>query len=577
MSERWTEKKLSAYRQQGDAEVDTLVAKVLPKSGSEAIGTFGYNEMLLLTDQLIKTPELSFIKGSKLSNHLNELPEDLVQYFEPMEAPDWVDQTKLEAGSTLWKQNTLMSLGVLYSASLPACYLLKNGISALYQSEKLREKQYIFQRIYETGIMLSTSMDPGGIVIIDDAEYDDEKLLLEALKNLDADSSWDLKDHSCQKTKDTSLVQLDQKQVQKEVERLRQQSKRYLWGKGYINAKKVRFLHSSMRYMLTQKNQCCPFNGKPNSYTDAISQDESPWDFDKLGCPINQEDLAYTLLTFGLLIPQGLKNWGIPVSRQEHEGFLHMWKVIGHTMGIHSELLTDNLEEAEQLYAMIQKSQASYSESGVVLTESLMGFLNEYLPPFPGFSEHLSTALIVSQLGKEQATKIISEENMKATFTFWRRPVFKIAGKVFKVFLHLRGKYYHRYKHLGGITANRIHEASEQLIQSWRSAYLRKPFFVPVNATQWVKKPGVDKKFTEKLRSWRRRLLNTIMISMALLAVSVFSLTTALPIWLFDGEIALKTCLGIAIVSWLLFYVLMNNWLPVIFSKRPQIQYEKEN
>ena len=166
---------------------------------------------------------------------------------------------------------------------------------------------------------------------------------------------------------------------------------------------------------------------------------------------------------------------------------------------------------------------------------------------------------------------------MKNTFTFWRRPIYKIAGKVFKVFLHLRGKYYHRYKHLGGITANRIHEASEQLIQSWRSAYLRKPFFVPVNATQWIRKPGVDQEFISKLRSWRRRLFITIMISMGLLSVSVFSLSAALPVWLFDGEIAVKICLSIALISWISFYLLMNNWLPVIFSKRPLIQHKKEN
>ena len=117
LSTKWTEESLSEYRLQGDIEVDDLVAKVLPKTGSEAIGTFGYNEMLLLTDQLINTPELAFIKGSKLSEHLKTIPDDLVQYFEPMEAPDWVDQTKLQAGSKLWKQNTLMSLGVLYSSA----------------------------------------------------------------------------------------------------------------------------------------------------------------------------------------------------------------------------------------------------------------------------------------------------------------------------------------------------------------------------------------------------------------------------------------------------------------------------
>lgn len=572
MSARWTEEILSDYRQQGDPEVDGLAAKVLPNAGTEAIGTFGYNEMLLLADQLTKNPELAFIKGSRLSEHLKGMPNDLVHYFEPMEAPDWVDESKLQAGTKLWRENTLISLGVLYSASLPSCYLMKNGIPALYQSEKLRDKQYIFQRIYETGLMLASSMDPGGITVLDDAEYDHDKLLFEALKNLDADGRWDQKGRSCHKTADGGDTQLDPQHVHDEVERLKENSKRYLWGKGYINAKKVRFLHAAMRFMLIQDNQCCPFSGKPTTFSEALSLDNSSWNFAELGHPINQEDLAYTLLTFGFLIPRGLAHWGVPVSTQEREGFLHLWKIVGHVMGIRSELLTDNWEEAEQLYALIQKRQAGHSEAGVIMTESLMGFLNDYLPQFPGFSTRLSTALIVSQMGLEQASKIISEENIKATYRFWRLPTYTILGRTFKLFLNLRGKYYHRFKHLGGITANRIHEAAEQLIQSWRSAYLRKPFFVPVNTTQWIRKPGVDQHYISKLKRWRRQMLNTIATSLGLLSMAVFSLTAAIPAWIITGESALNICLGLAGASWVVFYGLMNNWLPVVFSKRPVVE-----
>ena len=56
----------------------------------------------------------------------------------------------------------------------------------------------------------------------------------------------------CNKTEDKGKSQLDPQDVHDEVERLRNKSKRYLWGKGYINAKKVRFLHAAMRYMLIQ-------------------------------------------------------------------------------------------------------------------------------------------------------------------------------------------------------------------------------------------------------------------------------------------------------------------------------------
>jgi hypothetical protein len=40
-----------------------------------------------------------------------------------------------------------------------------------------------------------------------------------------------------------------------------------------------------------------------------------------LGVPINQEDLAYVLLTFGYLIPKGMETWGRKVPRQQKEDF----------------------------------------------------------------------------------------------------------------------------------------------------------------------------------------------------------------------------------------------------------------
>ena len=40
--------------------------------------------------------------------------------------------------------------------------------------------------------------------------------------------------------------------------RLNEGTKRYLWGKGYITAKKVRFLHASMRYMLLNPSAVSP-------------------------------------------------------------------------------------------------------------------------------------------------------------------------------------------------------------------------------------------------------------------------------------------------------------------------------
>jgi len=40
---------------------------------------------------------------------------------------------------------------------------MQKGVPALYRTEKLAEHKYVFQRIYETGLMLDAVMHPDGI------------------------------------------------------------------------------------------------------------------------------------------------------------------------------------------------------------------------------------------------------------------------------------------------------------------------------------------------------------------------------------------------------------------------------
>jgi hypothetical protein len=98
---RWEQIDLDAYRQMADPEVDNLVAALLPKQGSESIGRLGYNAMLLIADKLIEAPEVALIENSRLAQWLKTMPEDLVGYFDPLEAPDWVDGEKLKCGSSI--------------------------------------------------------------------------------------------------------------------------------------------------------------------------------------------------------------------------------------------------------------------------------------------------------------------------------------------------------------------------------------------------------------------------------------------------------------------------------------------
>lgn len=571
---KWEGLDLDAYRKIADPEVDQVVEELLSIQGDDTGGAISYNAMLALADKLEKNPELMTVADSHLRTQLDEMPEYLRSYFKPMEAPEWLDEKKLALGSKLWEGNSLITLIALYSASLPACYLMKNGIPALYKTEKLREHQYIFQRLYETGLMLDATMDKGGLRVVEDIEFEQDKLLLQALQNLDKAGQWQRRGQAFVRSADSEAVAIDEQQVSTEIKRLRGQPKRYIWGKGYIVAKKVRFLHASMRFMLTHPEQYMPHGNKdnPQSFAEAASHREVSWDLKKYGAPINQEDLAYTLLTFGLVIPQALEKMGLPISNEEKEAFLHLWRLIGHIMGVRPELLTDDWAEAEALFTNIQQRQGGASQEGVVLTEALIEFLCEYLPHTLGLAHRLSAVLIISQLGLKNAACLLDETLIKEVTCFWRKPLYTLGGKLFKVYLSYRSSYFKHFKHLGWITSHRLHEASELLIDSWRDGYTRQPFFVPANATTWVRKPGVNTEFVTQLKQWRRKLFFGLGTSLALLALAVFSLVAMLPSALLWGWTGISYSLVLAASSWLSSLALMQFWLPKIFNARPQVQ-----
>ncbi len=133
-------------------------------------------------------------------------------------------------------------------------------------------------------------------------------------------------------------------------------------GKGKVTVQKVRLIHASIRYFLKTKG----FDGKP-------------WNI-QLGEPINQEDLTGTLMSFGPVIINGLKQLNINLSQEQSEAYMHTWKVVGYLMGIKEPLLPNTYEEGFDLATKILKHQAAESEAGKALTSSCITFLNDIMP-----------------------------------------------------------------------------------------------------------------------------------------------------------------------------------------------------
>ena len=78
------------------------------------------------------------------------------------------------------------------------------------------------------------------------------------------------------------------------------------------------------------------------------------WDLAANAVPNNQEELAYTLLTFSYVFLRALRRLGIPFTREQEQDYLHAWNVAGHYLGIRRELMVDTMEEAEALFARMQ-------------------------------------------------------------------------------------------------------------------------------------------------------------------------------------------------------------------------------
>ena len=116
-----------------DPSADELAAHVM----GQAEGIHRYNQLLAVADLLLASPALVLTEQSAVRQYLRNVSPEMLAYYEPAPAPDWVDEAKLRAGSQLWHDNALASIGVLYALSLPAAYLYKTGVPALYETGKL--------------------------------------------------------------------------------------------------------------------------------------------------------------------------------------------------------------------------------------------------------------------------------------------------------------------------------------------------------------------------------------------------------------------------------------------------------
>jgi hypothetical protein len=109
----------------------------------------------------------------------------------------------------------------------------------------------------------------------------------------------------------------------------------------------------------------------------------APWS-ESYGEPINQEDLAGTLLTFSLLVLDGLRKIGAELADEEELGYLEVWYQVGKILGLEPELLPRRIDAAKTLAIRIGKRQFRPSAEGRALMHELVKVTNGMFP-VPGY------------------------------------------------------------------------------------------------------------------------------------------------------------------------------------------------
>src|SRR3954462_5661338 len=81
------------------------------------------------------------------------------------------------------------------------------------------------------------------------------------------------------------------------------------------------------------------------------------------------------MLAFSTVSVDGLRKLGVDVTEQEEADLLHLWKVIGHVLGIRDENMPGSIEEALLRWKICEQRNFGRIDAGVMLTQKHVEFI----------------------------------------------------------------------------------------------------------------------------------------------------------------------------------------------------------
>ena len=282
--------------------------------------------------------------------------------------PAWADARKIERAEKLFMDHGALSCILLFCASLPECYVIPDLSSVLHTAGQL--EQNTEYRIRSTAAMIFPVMMHGG------------------LSHRSA---------------------------------------------GVAQVLKVRLIHATIRNLILRGSprdaiallhaggsghiapQAPPSQGGRQAMFQTLYA--RGWNLQGDGLPCNQEELAYTLLTFGYVFLRSLRRLGIGLPTADEEAYLHAWNVVGHVLGIDRALMVDTMNQGNALMARMQargRAEPVTPDPRPALGQALMRTMEVSLPwnivkPFPQLmTRYLCGRATANDLGLTQPVPWLS-------------------------------------------------------------------------------------------------------------------------------------------------------------------------
>ncbi|MFJ4716010.1 oxygenase MpaB family protein [Streptomyces sp. NPDC088785] len=96
------------------------------------------------------------------------------------------------------------------------------------------------------------------------------------------------------------------------------------------------------------------------------------WDADRFGLPVNRSDLAATLGLFNAVQLLGVRLLGVRVTRAESRAVMHLWKYVGHLLGVDEDWLFDHEWQQHRLNYHLLLTQSYGGSAGPPLAGALV-------------------------------------------------------------------------------------------------------------------------------------------------------------------------------------------------------------